>query len=637
MDQKISNEMKIANVTLISKGISNDTLSYFTTKEIEIGDIVSVPLRNRTIDAIVVSIETASSAKLKIRSSAYSLKKIKENKGSNFFLPELVKAFEETANFYASSVGSVINSIVPKTIFSNIKDFRFSPSSEKAKENKNLINETVVLQADNERRMISYKHIIRGEFARGKSIFICLPQITDIEEAKKELEKGIEEYTFILHSKISKSKLIPTWNKILEMEHPVLIIATGPFLSIPRKDIKTIILDKEGSSSYKIQTRPYIDIRTFVKFFAKHQEARLILGDVFLRPETIWQHREGETAELHPLQFRSLSDIKQEMVDMRTYKKIKDKFVIIGDELNDLIRHNIENNENLFILVARRGLSTTTICRDCGNIVSCPNCHTPLILHKKERQNIFTCHKCGYETDQTDKCQTCYSWKLTPLGVGIEGVEATIKKNFSKADIWKIDKDSTTIAQAKEKINKFMSTPGSILIGTEMSLPHLPNIDNTAIASIDSLFAIPDFRINEKIFRMLLKVRSLTSKHFIIQTRQFEEKIFDMILKGDILAFYKQEIKEREMLGYPPFNLFIKISYTGEKKRSENEMGKLTELLKKFEPIIFPAFAPESKGKHTIHLVIKMKPGKWPDQNLIEILSQILLPFKINVDPISLL
>ena len=38
--------------------------------------------------------------------------------------------------------------------------------------------------------------------------------------------------------------------------HPVLIIATKLFLSLPRRDFGAIIMDKESSSAYKNQKNP---------------------------------------------------------------------------------------------------------------------------------------------------------------------------------------------------------------------------------------------------------------------------------------------------------------------------------------------------------------------------------------------
>ena len=61
----------------------------------------------------------------------------------------------------------------------------------------------------------------------------------------------IEQFVFVCHSKITKKQLIERWSNAVNEKHPVLIIATGLFLSLPRTDINTIIINEESSTLYK--------------------------------------------------------------------------------------------------------------------------------------------------------------------------------------------------------------------------------------------------------------------------------------------------------------------------------------------------------------------------------------------------
>ena len=73
--------------------------------------------------------------------------------------------------------------------------------------------------------------------------------------------RGIEKYVFVLSGKISKKKITEKWKKAVEEKHPVLIIATKLFLSLPRRDFGAIIVDQESSSSLQKSKKPYIDAR----------------------------------------------------------------------------------------------------------------------------------------------------------------------------------------------------------------------------------------------------------------------------------------------------------------------------------------------------------------------------------------
>lgn len=630
--------MKLLEVIPITKGISKETLTYFTSKDVSAGSIVRIPVRKKMISGIVLSLQEVSDAKSSIKDSPYSIKKIEKINSFELIRPEFVETAKETANYLASSTGGVLNSIIPKSILLNADKLKteikklpaFSRPYEK-----------FVLQADDEERYSNYRSLIREEFAKGFSVFFCLPTIQDIKKTLAILSKGIEQYAFILHSGLSKKEISETWMKILSEPHPVLIIATGLFLSIPRSDIGTIIIDKENSSSYKSQSRPHLDIRKFSEILSGKIGAKLIFGDLLLRTETIWRYNQGEFMEFSPLKLRSLSTAKQEIVDM---KKIKDKkgesvFKIVSGQMEKLICQNQENNEHMFVFVARRGLSPTTVCNDCETIVACSFCKAPIVLHRSNKENFFLCHRCGERRNALEKCSNCDSWNLTPLGIGMEKVYQELSEKFPKMKIFRIDADnSPTHNTASQTAKKFYESPGSILLGTEMAFVYLnEKMANTAVVSVDSFFSLPDFRINEKVLNILLKTRSYATKNFLIQTRDASQKVIEYATKGNLAEFYREEINNRKELLYPPFSTLIKITVSGDKKKVADEMDKLEKHIDPYPVSIFPAFTPFAKGKYSMHVLIKIPRSNWVDKKLLEKLLSLPPNFNINIDPESLL
>ena len=143
-------------------------------------------------------------------------------------------------------------------------------------------------------------------------------------------------------------------------------------------------------------------------------------------------------------------------------------------------------------------------------------------------------------------------------------------------------------------------------------------IQNTAVVSIDSFFSIPDFRINERILNILLKIRSITDRHFIIQTRDMSQKVFDYAVKGNLVDFYRDEIDDREKLHFPPFTTLIKISIIGNRNDVLILVQNIQKLLEPYEIDIFPAFIPQSKGKFGVNGIIKIASNKWPEKDLYE-------------------
>ncbi len=635
--------MRIVTIIPIARGISKDTLTYFTKKDVESGCIVSVPLRKNTVYGLVVESRKAEEMKSELKSLSYNIKKIDDIQASSFLSPAFIKSSQEIADYSASSVGAVLSALIPKIILENSDELKFV-SKEKPE---NIFHETLLLQSDDEERYATYRSLIREEFARGRSVFFCLPTTEDIVNSRTTLEKGIEKYTITLHSGLSKKEILANWKKIIEENHPVLIVSTASFLCIPRTDLGTIVLEKESSRGYKMQTRPFLDIRTAVEIMAKKLGVRLVLGDLLLRTETLWEEKNPNTttvySELSPLKFRSLSTATCEIADMKTPEDMKKKeFKIFGDKLKEILKHAVENNEHTFLFCGRRGLYPMTVCSDCGTVVVCKNCSATVVLYTKKgsgKENLFVCNHCGERRSAKELCGHCGGWRLNPLGIGTERVLEEIESIMPKAKVIVMDKEHIkNHKQAVKSRDEFYSTPGSIMIGTEMALTYInQRIENSVVVSLDSYFSIPDFQINDKVFHILLTLRALSDKNFLIQSRQPDKKIFEYAVRGNLIDFYREEIEDRKAIGYPPFRTYIKITLEGEKSKIKKQMEETTEYLKPYDLTVFDAWSPGSKTQYMVHGLISIPNGKWVDKNLLEKLRGLSPQYTIKIDPATLL
>ena len=640
-----SSDMYIVDVIPITRASSKETLSYFTSKKILKGAIVSITIRNKKKEGVVLSCKSVRESKTSIRSSSYSIKKIDSILSKNFFSPEFIEAASDTAKYFAGTTGSVLNALAGPALKNiNVKTSVKGSDVCELKRNTDIKPDFALLQANENERVSTYKSIIREEFARGFSVFFCLPEISEIEKLSDAVKKGIEEYTFVFHGGMPQKDMKSMWQKAVSSNHPVCIIGTGTFLSLPRRDFGTIILDKESSRVYKQSSRPFIDTRKFAQIYAAKTGARLIFGDIVLRPETIYKKEKGEFSELSPLKFRFLSDSENIVIDMKKTdnkekNKIEKKPVAISDSVKKMIILTKQTNKRMFMLTARRGLFPFTICNDCGNIIKCGKCNTSAVLHKEGNKNFFMCHTCGSSKKASDKCPHCGGWRLATLGIGIEYIDDVLKKEFPEIKIFRIDRDSVkNHKKALEIRDAFYKTPGSILLGTEMAMPYLCKpIENSVVASIDSLFTIPDFRINERIFGILMKVRSKTLEKFIIQTRDPENILFSYAINGNIMNFYREEISARKMLAYPPFTTLIKITLAGKKQATIKEIENLASELSEYDPIVFPSFVSVIKGKYKMNILLKLTEGKWIDTNLLDRLRALPMQFEVRVDPDNVL
>jgi primosomal protein N' (replication factor Y) len=249
------------------------------------------------------------------------------------------------------------------------------------------------------------------------------------------------------------------------------------------------------------------------------------------------------------------------------------------------------------------------------------------------------CHACGERRSANDVCATCGGHRLTPLGIGIDRVVEEVKSKFPGIDVFKIDADTTkTEGQISEVMEKFRAKPGSVLVGTEAALNHLSGtVDHAAVVSLDSLFALPDFRMQERLMYTLIRLRAAATRSFLVQTRRAEEKIFEYGLKGNLSDFYHSVLAERKRFDYPPFSTLIKITLEGKKDVISKQMGELQAFLTPHEIDVFPAFTSTVRGAYIIHGLIKIPPKNWPEPELMRKLRSMPPNVYIKINPESLL
>ena len=363
---------------------------------------------------------------------------------------------------------------------------------------------------------------------------------------------------------------------------------------------------------------------------------------MMLRTETLKRYDDHVFFEYTPIKFRSITDAEQKLVDMNNDVETKDKDYPISNELRELIEENIEDNDHLFILNNRKGLAPLVVCEDCGQIVKCPDCESPIVLYGKDankKENYFNCNFCGHQRSAGEKCSNCTSWRLKTVGSGTDKIYREIKKLFPETKIFILDKDHTkTPLQSQKVIKDFYDSPSAILIGTELALLYLyERIENVAISSVDSMFSSPDFHIRERILNILLKAKSKCHKNFLVQSKNIKNSIFRNLRDGNLTDFYRDEFVDRKKYNFPPFSLIIKISLSSRDfQKSENELEEIKNNLNLEDLEIYESITKRKAGIKTAVGLLRLNRDKWPDKDLAERLKTLPAKFKIEIDAESL-
>lgn len=650
--------MQILTVIPLQKNTFTEELTYFSSTDMPLGSIVTITIRNKKMLGLVVYKVDANTIKSQIKNMDFNIKKVVEAKEFSIFRDEFIESALLTSKYFANNKSSTISYLIPQIIKENYDLITKTYTKEKKENNstnKNIQTEKLLFQAPYEDRLSYYKTLIRASFANKKSIHIVMPTMHDIKEFEKNLQKGIENFTFAIHGGISPKKILKQIEEILNTDHPILIIGTAQYLSIPRSDVGTIIIEKESSNAYKTTFKPFFDLRVFAEIYASKIQARIIFADTFLRFETIARRELENMNELEPLSFRINFNGNIKILERKkdnTQKEVSSKkWRILSEDSIREIEQTLSQNKNVFVFSLRKGLATYTVCRNCQTEVNCDECHSPLVLYTslKSQKRIFSCNKCKVEKNPLMTCSYCDSWDLTPLGIGTDTVVEELKSIFPESKILKLDKENAKTNAGADKIAKeFENHKGAILVGTEMALFYFKEkVDLSLIASFDGLWTIPHFKINEKILQIITSMLQVTDNKFIIETKNPKETLLQSVSNTNLLSYIREELTDRKILEYPPYKRFIKISYTGDKEETIKVKNFLGEYFQKYNPSIFGGFVSQSKNKYITNTLIKVDKKDWSlpsllvggqiDEVLYEKISELPNSFNIQIDPEDLL
>jgi primosomal protein N' (replication factor Y) len=168
-------------------------------------------------------------------------------------------------------------------------------------------------------------------------------------------------------------------------------------------------------------------------------------------------------------------------------------------------------------------------------------------------------------------CPDCGSPDVMYVGAGTQRVEETIPRLFDGAVAVRLDSDA---AGGKKRLHEiltdFAGGKSNLLLGTQMVTKglDLPGVTLVGVLSADLMLDFPDFRASERTFAQLLQVagrsgRAEKTGEVLIQTYYPENTVIAHAAAQHYRAFYDEEIRHREDLGYPPFSRIVNFVFSG--------------------------------------------------------------------------
>ena len=228
------------------------------------------------------------------------------------------------------------------------------------------------------------------------------------------------------------------------------------------------------------------------------------------------------------------------------------------------------------------------------------------------------------------ECPECKSQHLSRMGYGTQRIEQELGELLPDARILRMDTDTTSAKGSYEALlGTFRAGEADVLLGTQMVTKghDFPSVTLVGVLLADTSLYLDDYRASERTFAMLTQVigragRAQKEGEAVIQSSNPDHECIRLACAQDYDTFYKNEIRLRKMLRFPPFCDIALLNLTSpfEKellKASTLLAQKFAELVEKeyndiplitYGPFEAPVYKVENK--YRMRMVVKCRLNK---------------------------
>jgi primosomal protein N' (replication factor Y) len=401
---------------------------------------------------------------------------------------------------------------------------------------------------------------------RQRGALFLVPEVSQVRPLSVSLAGELGHPVAVYHGDLSPGVRTATWRAIASGEFPV-VVGTRSAVFAPVRSLGLIVVCLEEDPSHKAEESPHYHVREVALMRGEVNRVPVCLTSVSQSIETHNRCRTGR----HRLLNAGVEEKppRVSIVDMKSSPPGR----ILSDALSEAVSRHLRLKKPLLLLLNRKGYSTAILCRECGHVFRCPQCGVSLIYHQQLRKLI--CHYCGLRQRPPAVCPTCKGTRIGGIGTGTEQVEEMLHRAFPGIRTLRVEGDHPPGAGKR----------ADIYLGTEWIYRwgDLPDTPLAAVLDADTYLYSPDFYAGEKTFHFIGHVLARTARsggpgsEVIIQTRYPDHAAIAWAGTNDPELFYRSELFERKVLGYPPFKRLVEVIM---KSRREAEASRMAHRIK---------------------------------------------------------
>lgn len=600
-------------------------ISYFdylvpknSEKEIRIGQLVEIPFRNGSEYGLVHSLDQKTPLSVSTRLRALSRVCFPTE-----FLPDSVSSFfKEISDFYATDLGFIYKFSLPKFTKKFLANLITKDLPEKKIIKKIVKPETFILQNKKEEGSFLHKHLSQ----KGQNL-ILVPEKSDIKEISALLKKDFP--VEILSSDITDKNTTLLWLKIRKGDD-VVVIGTRKALFLPWINLKNIFILDEGNENYKSwDMAPRYHTRDATLLLSSFTGAQVYL--VSHTPSiSSYYFTEQKKYSVAGVLNKLKSSFK--IIDLNLERRAKNYSPLSFELLEEL--KNLERTDSTFLFLNKKGSAGYLFCGDCKKPLVCKKCGRPLSYFGVKKE--LRCNFCEIVEPLVGSCPNCQSYNLKMRNPGTESVEKELHKepDLKHFQIIRLDSESEENISLEYK-------PGTIYVGTEMAWGMIPwsQIKLIGFLNTDSALVSVEYKNLEHLWQKIRDsfYKSAPETQIILQSSYPDHYLFSSL--NDPELFYNNQLKERSLFQYPPFNFWLKLAIADQNATQafreaielKNKLLSLTNTLKNAKISgLHQAIPYFQKGRYRYILLVRL--GYEDYRHAVKEINKII-PKNWKVDP----
>lgn len=411
-----------------------------------------------------------------------------------------------------------------------------------------------------------YLQMAREVIQQGRQVLILVPEISLTPQMVKRVKERFGSEVAIYHSGLNDQEKYEQYQLIAHHEVSV-VVGTRSAVFMPFTDLGLIVMDEEHDQSYKQDSTPQYHCRDVCIQRAKMHGCKVVLGSATPSLDSYARAVKGVYG-LVTLSERINHALPEVMCVSTREAMKKGQSYMLTETLKEKIHDRLQKNEQVILLLNRRGYSPVLKCADCGEVLMCEHCDVALSYHKQD--NCLKCHVCGAVKPLIRICPKCHGTHWVLPGFGTQKLEEEVLKLFPGVKTIRMDADTTSRKNAHQKLlDAFGRKEAQILIGTQMIAKGLdyPDVTLVGVVNADAGLNHTDFRSVETTFHLIVQAsgrsgRSKKKGEVILQA--FDPNHYAIVTgaKNDYLSFFQKEMDYRKMSQNPPYTYLISIVFT---------------------------------------------------------------------------